>query len=131
VSRLMEELGGDPREGLHHDDEEAYGPDILSPHKQLFPDVQSYNDVIGQLLRRYHRLPKFKTPECKRADNIAVLIEAFSVMRSRGEGVHWQAMDPWRDDAHRLSRRTEFHIWGFDPETARQQYLKRYGELMP
>lgn len=129
VSRLMEELGGDPREGLGHDGNETYGPDVSSPQKQLFPDLRAYEDRVDKSLRMHLGLPLEKTSECKRADNIAVLIEAFVLMRSRGEGPHWCALDSYRADTNRLRVRPEFQIRCLDPEAARVAFLHRYQEL--
>jgi hypothetical protein len=129
VSRIMEELGGDPREGYHHDDNEAYGPDFLSPQKQLLPDSQRFMAKLDGQLRRWYGLPPFKTRECTHADNVAVLIEAKAIMRSHGEGPQWAALDPWRADAERLSKRQRFHIHCFDPERARTWYIQRGQEL--
>lgn len=86
VSNLMEGLGlGDPLEGLLHDATEAYLSDVPAPLKQFLPDWQKLDNRIDGALREYFRLPNKKTEGCKKADWLALFIEAYDLLPSRGE----------------------------------------------
>lgn len=86
VARIMQYLGeGDPLEGLLHDGTEAYLSDVPAPFKQFFPDLQKYDKEMDRLLRLQYGLPEEKTEACKRADWLALFMEAALFMPSRGE----------------------------------------------
>ena len=86
VSDLMESLGlGDPLEGLLHDASEAYLSDVPAPFKQFLPDWQKVDDSVEKALRSYWRLPERKSPGCKKADWLALFIEAYHLLPSKGE----------------------------------------------
>lgn len=105
VSRLMEEVQEcreDPLEGLLHDGTEAYLSDVPAPIKQLLPDWQVLDNRVEAALREYFGLPVKKSKACKKADWIALFIEAYWLMPSRGETY----LDPMnmREVAARLIR---------------------------
>ena len=93
VAYLMrrEELG-DPYEGLLHDALEAFLTDIPSPWKHLFPDVKRFDDTLESKLRAWAGLVgEHKSVGCKRADLLALFIEAYHLLPERGVDFH----DPW------------------------------------
>lgn len=85
VADLMEMLGlGDPREGLLHDATEAYLTDVPAPLKQFLPDWKKLDDKVDTALRLHFNLPEKKTSGCKKADWLALYIEAFELLPSKG-----------------------------------------------
>lgn len=80
--------GGDPREGLHHDDVEAYIGDLVAPFKKdkrfefWKPEIE---DPIDRQIREWLGLPPTKTQECEDADKCALLIESRELMVSGGD----------------------------------------------
>jgi len=88
VSRLMHWRGGNPLEGLLHDAVEAYLCDIPAPFKQLLPEYTTLEQSLDRQLRRKFGLPEEKTEACYEADQIALFVEAYHLMPSRGECFH-------------------------------------------
>src|SRR5687767_1520477 len=85
VSLLMEDVvGGNPLEGLHHDDTESVLPDVASPFKQLFPDLRKVDSEMERSMREAFGLPGTATDLCKTADWIALFIEAAQILPERG-----------------------------------------------
>lgn len=130
VSRLMAILGGDPFEGLMHDGNEAYLPDVPSPYKAMLPDLCKLENRVDLALRVHFGLEIRKTQECKDADIIALLIEAHYLLPSKGLDSHWDALAPYRKRAQAFIRRG-FCIPGYDvpPARAEAHFLARYYEL--
>jgi hypothetical protein len=94
VSKLMQDHGGDPMEGLLHDTTEFVMNDIVSPHKQFFPDWSAHDKRLEGAMRKQFNLPPKKTQECMWADWIALFIEAYHLLPSRGD----PAVNPiWTD----------------------------------
>lgn len=91
VAEIMDMYGGDPLEGLLHDGTEAYLCDIPSPFKQLFPDWTKVDKKLEVKLRTYYDLPKTKTELCKKADWLALYIEAARLLPSRAKT--WPYLD--------------------------------------
>jgi hypothetical protein len=86
VSDLMHNLElGDPFEGLMHDATEAYLADIPSPWKVLLPEYKALESRLDARLRQQFRLPAKITEGCKKADYIALYIEAEDLIKSKGE----------------------------------------------
>lgn len=103
VAKLMEELGlGDPFEGLMHDGTEAYLSDLAAPWKALLPDYKKLEASIELPMRRYFRLPDTITPGCKRADWIALFIEANTLMPTKAKD--WIAPDGIKEQAFELAK---------------------------
>jgi uncharacterized protein len=125
VSRIMEIAGDDPKEGLHHDDDEGYLIDMPSPLKALLPDYRALEKKISVPLRLWQGLPPEKTPECKRADWIAMFIEAYHLMPTRGE--NWFAPPGVRERAEEL--RWELKPLCMTPFAAEHQFLFRHNQL--
>jgi hypothetical protein len=85
VSRLMETVtGGDPVEGLFHDASEAYLNDLSSPVKGELPDYKRLEAFVEGGIRKELNLVPTKSDECKRADQLALFIESYDLMPSRG-----------------------------------------------
>jgi hypothetical protein len=84
VARIMFVEGGEPREGLMHDGTEAYLSDVPAPFKQYMPDWQDIDSKLELKLREHYELGD-KTDECKRADWIALFIEAYWLIPGKGE----------------------------------------------
>jgi len=125
VSYIMELDGGDPEEGVHHDDDEAYLIDMPSPVKALLPDYQALESKVGGALRTWHGLPAQKTPECKRADWIAMFIEAWHLMPTQAKD--WYAPPGVRERAAEL--RWQFVPNCLTPFAAEHNYLARVHAL--
>lgn len=85
ASLMQEEVGGDPLEGIMHDALEAYLTDVPSPFKQFLPDYKAFDDKLETALRAQFGLPDKKTEECKKADWLALFIEAYYLLPSKGE----------------------------------------------
>jgi len=76
VSFLMQEItGGNPLEGLLHDATDAVLPDVASPWKRFMPDFKAFESRLDTSLRAHFGLPSKKTPECSKADWLALYIE--------------------------------------------------------
>jgi hypothetical protein len=89
VADLMEGLGlGDPREGLLHDATEAYLSDVPAPFKQFLPDWQKVDVDLEAALRAQYGLPERKTEGCRKADWLALFIEAYHLLPSEGAIFH-------------------------------------------
>jgi hypothetical protein len=78
---------GDPKEGLLHDGVESVLTDVASPWKPLFPDWRKIDLHLETEFRRQFNLPGVKKSDgCNVADWLALFIEAWYLMPSRGEG---------------------------------------------
>lgn len=131
VSEIMEALKiGDPIEGLQHDDVESVLNDVNGPAKFMLPDYKSLEADLERKHRRFFGLPPEKTPECKHADLIALMVEGRSLLVSRGEpmieggipAVYGELADKWIAE-HGKS------IYCLTPAGARTSYLHRYEKL--
>jgi uncharacterized protein len=129
VAGLMAELKlGDPFEGLMHDAAEAYLSDIPSPWKQLVPDAVALEDRVERQLRQHFNLPASKTDGCNKADKLALFIESYYLIPSKGAdysdvlGVRPEAMalvnDHWK-------------VHGFDPNLGKHLWMKGFKHYGP
>jgi hypothetical protein len=92
VSQIMQDLDlGNPVEGLLHDGTEAYLADIPSPWKVLLPQYKEIESKLDARLREQFKLPSKITEGCKRADIIALFVEADSLMVTKG--ADWPSQD--------------------------------------
>lgn len=106
VHDLMEGFGlGDPLEGLLHDATEAYLSDVISPHKPLMPDWKVLDSGLETKVRQHFYLPERKTPGCTKADGLALYIEAYHLLPSKGFGPAWPKEEPLRNEALTLIER--------------------------
>lgn len=130
VSRIMEELKlGDPFEGLLHDGAEAYITDIASPWKSMLPDYKILEAMIDEPMRKHFGLPEAITAGCKRADWIALALEAEVLMQSAGKD--WLMPDGTRSDADGVRGKLGIGIACMPPIIASKEFLQRYHALVP
>ena len=132
VSQLMERYRlGDPFEGLHHDDTEAYLSDVPSPIKQLLPDWKAMDRSLEIKSREFWGIPEDKSPGCTEADSIALFMEADEVMPGSGR----EYLDPnnnrikARHIRYRV-RHPSLQIFGWSPAEAKKRYFNRHRELL-
>jgi uncharacterized protein len=90
---------GDPFEGLHHDDTESILIDMPSPVKALLPEYKKLERSLDERIRRFWKLPPTITEGCKRADYIALYVEAAYLIPSGGDGECWPNPDNVKADA--------------------------------
>lgn len=130
VSRIMAHRGGDPLEGLLHDGNESYLPDVPSPYKAGLPDMRALEDRVDLALRAHFGLTAHKTPDCQYADMVALMIEAWYLLPSQGLTEAWAACEAFRKPAHTYMR-MGYRVPSYDvsPHNAKIHYLNRYREL--
>jgi len=78
--------------GLHHDSHEAYLGDVPTPLKHHLPATyRMLTERADKAIAAKLNIPveRFMAPEIKRADALALRIEAAFLKKSRGVGVHW------------------------------------------
>lgn len=90
---------GDPFEGQHHDDTESILIDMPSPVKALLPEYKALEKSLDARLRKFWKLPPTITEGCKRADYIALYVEAAVLIPSGGLGECWPNPDNVKADA--------------------------------
>lgn len=123
--------GGDPFEGLMHDAAEAYLTDIATPWKVLLPDYASVTKRIEVPLRTYFGVPVSKTDECRKADLLALFIEANQLMEDRGVsyhdplGVRPEALQLVAGD-HMAAPGKKFRTHSFEPAFATHMFMEAY-----
>lgn len=127
VSLLMEELAlGDPMEGLLHDAHESIISDVPSPWKSILPDYRTLEGRLEGSLRSHFGLNTEKSEGVKRADWLALFIEAEALIPE--EGADFVDSNGLRPQALKLARQG-WHINGFEWKRARTLFLTRYDEL--
>lgn len=91
--------GGNPFEGLMHDATEAYLSDVPKPFKQKLVDLDKWDKRLESALRAQYSLPASVTAECKKADWLALAIEAHFLIQGQGTdfyyppGIYSEAMN--------------------------------------
>jgi hypothetical protein len=129
VAEIMRELAlGDPLEGLLHDGNEAYLPDVPSPYKKKLPELCALENMVDAQMRAHFKLDPKKSAGCKHADILALLIEAYELLPSRGTGPLWQSLHSYRALAMRLRARGIVPDYRGEVPTM-MAFLKRYEEL--
>lgn len=127
-SLLAEEVGYcDPFEALMHDAHESMVGDRASPMKAYTPDFTRFEKVAESDMRAAYGLPADITQGCKRIDYLALFIEAYFLMKSKGEG--WVDTLECRVEALKLIRRGGWRVTGLDPAQAKNAFLLRFNEL--
>lgn len=122
VSMLMARYyGGDPFEGLMHDGLESILSDVPSPIKRLLPDYKEIDDHLDRQLRKQFGLPEKKSPECKRADRVALFIEAHYLIPSGG--ANYQDPNGDREEALKIINETGLKISCLPPDVASKLWL--------
>ena len=130
VAKLMQHFGS-PKiglEGLLHDAAEFVYGDLATPVKRACTDYDHAEKNLDERIRARFGLSARKTDECGRADKIAMFIEAYDLLPSRGAaltdslGVRTQAME----------LREQFRIWTrpMGPELSEAWFLHTYQELV-
>ena len=128
VSLLVEELGlADPMEGLLHDAQESILTDVPSPWKSILPDYRELEATLEVSLREHFKLGVHKSEGVKRADWLALFIEAEALIPE--EGSDFVDSNNLRPEALKLARKG-WHINGFEWKQARTLFLRRYDELV-
>lgn len=120
----------DPYECLHHDDTESYLNDINGPAKALLPDYKGLEADLERKHRRDWGLPLEKTPECKHADLIALMVEGRSLLVSRGDtmieggipSIYGELADKWIAENGKS-------IYCLTPAGAYTSYMHRHEKL--
>jgi uncharacterized protein len=126
VSSLMDAMSlGDPFEGLMHDASEAYLSDVPAPFKQYLPELGEYDRKVDLAIRETFKLPPSTTVECKRCDWMALFIEAYWLLPSKGETFH----DPYNLRNRALEFKDEFEPFCFAPEVAVDVFRNAYKNL--
>lgn len=124
VSRIVEDLGlGDPFEGLMHDGAEAYLSDIAAPWKALLPDYKILEGKIEKPMRQWLGLPEVLSDGIKRADWLALFIEARALIPSKAED--WIAPEGIKEQAAELM----YEIRCFNPFFAETQFRRAFERL--
>jgi hypothetical protein len=124
VARIMKRLDlGNPFEGLMHDATEAYLSDIAAPWKAMLPDYKVMEARLELPMRRHFGLPDTITDGCKRADWIALFVEARELIPSGAKD--WIAPDGVKEAAAALPNLIEC----LAPEEARWEFLNSFGLL--
>lgn len=126
VAKLMEDLNlGDPFEGLMHDGTEAYLSDLAAPWKALLPDYKKLEAQIELPLRRHFGLPDTITAGCKRADWLALFIEANTLMATKAKD--WIAPDGIKEQAAELCKDiARYPIQGWYDVVAQRLFEKAF-----
>ena len=116
VSRLCKKH---PRQGLHHDDPEAFLTDIVRPVKKKMPAYKAAEAVLWRVIAKKFDLPFELDPEVHQADQIALMTEKRDVMSLC---VHkWALEDHYQP--------SDIRIVPMTPMEAKQAFLDRYYEL--
>lgn len=126
VSEIMEYLElGDPFEGANHDDTEYLLGDVSSPLKSLLPDYKLLEKRIDEAFREQLHLPLAITEGCKKADWLALFIEAATLVPSGGR--NWVAPDGIKEEAKVLANKFWIRGWGW--QEAESNWLARFNML--
>ena len=131
VCSLMLDLGlGNPFEGLMHDATEAYLSDIPAPFKKQLPDWQAIDKRLDTAMRKHYNLPETKTDGCRKADWLAVFIEAYFLIPE--QGVDFEDPMKLRREALALVHgKPRWRVHGFTPEVGTSMFLEAYRHYGP
>lgn len=128
VATLMRRLHlGNPFEGLMHDAQEAYLPDMPTPWKVQLPDYTKLERSIEIPLRTWAGLPITLSDGCKKADHLALYIEAIQLVEG-GLASLWSC-ENWDKDLKALADEylsTRTYPLGCDDHTAKVEFLLAY-----
>lgn len=129
VSYIMQANNlGDPFEGLIHDAQEAYLSDVNAPAKSYIPDYRALEARIEAPLRAWAGVPgDVVSAECKRADWLALFIEAHYLLPSKG--AEWLAPEGIKEQVAGLIATGLYEITGWTPAQARNAWLNMYRRL--
>jgi hypothetical protein len=134
VSLLMQELKlGDPWEGLWHDGQEAYQPDMVSGWKRECQGWREFEARVERPLRDHFALPSAKTYGCQQADRIAFYLE-WHYLKAVPTPTHFHDDAENQEPLRRAARTLIDAGWrtlNLYPQEATKAFLKRYDELRP
>lgn len=116
---------GNPWEGLMHDAAEAYLSDIAAPWKALLPDYKRIEAKIEKPLRQHYGLPEVLSDGVKRADWLALFIEARALIPSKAK--EWIAPDGIKEQAARI----KMPILALPPTRARFEFERMFKKWRP
>lgn len=126
VSEIMEYLElGDPWEGFHHDNGEYLLGDVSSPLKSLLPDYKVIEHHVDTAFRAQLGLPVTMSEGCKKADWLALFIEAATLVPSGGK--NWGAPAGIWDEAQSLIGKFWIRCW--IPDRAEREWQARFTQL--
>ena len=129
-SMLAEELGYcDPFEALMHDAHESVISDMAAPWKPHLSDYRGAERVAEGHLRAHYDLPDPVTLGCKKVDYLALFIEAYYLMHSKGEG--WSDPLNLRVEALKLVKREGWKLPLLEPSLAKTTFIERYRAVKP
>ncbi len=121
---IMENLKlGDPLEGLLHDATEAYLADIPSPWKVLLPEYKALEQCLDSRLRKQFGLPEKISNGAKKADYLALFIEAKELIPSKGKD--WPAQDGIKEEAIEYEKKFPIDLWR-DNENVANTFIGKY-----
>ena len=109
-----------------HDATEAYMGDVPAPFKQFLPDWRELDQGLEYALRDTYSLPREKDPWVKECDWIALFVEAYYLIPSRG--LDWAGPQECKDKAAELIE-NGLRIECWNPRLAKQKFLARALEL--
>lgn len=130
VSALVYHMGGNQQqclEALLHDATEAYMSDVPAPFKQMLPDWKKLDAELDSKLRAWLDLPEAKTGIVKEADWIALFIEAYHLIKDKGES--FSGPKEFRDKALQLIEDGKGQIFCLTPDQARSSFLSSWADL--
>jgi len=127
VAMLCEQLQlADPFEGLLHDGHEGYLVDLNKPWKAAITGYVSVEHKLETALRKQYKLPLTITAGCKKADLIALAIEAQQLLPNHGVDIVYP---PGIVEQARALR--DIHLNGYAPGLAGPEWLAAFHELRP
>lgn len=128
VSLICEGEGlADPLEGLLHDAVEAYIGDMPSPIKHVLPDFKALEHRLERQLREQFGLPPEMTPGCKRADLLALYLEAQTLLPSGGAVLFPQDTDGLREAVCELD--PSYTPVCMSPKMAQNAFIGKFREV--
>jgi len=130
VSEILEQWG-DPylMEGLMHDASEAYLSDVPAPFKRFLPDWKKIDKELEIALAKHYDLKYPRSANNKAADWVALFIEAYDLLPSKGIGWFWQDPEQLRGLAIDYRTNHEFQAYCWSPRKAEKRFLRRYYQL--
>lgn len=125
VASIVDKLQlGSPFEGLMHDAAEAYLSDIASPWKALLPDYKILEARIETPLRKHYGVPAQMSDGVKKADWLALFLEADQLIPSRAKD--WIAPPGIKETFEEI--RGKFAIHGYESDIAKWKFLDTFAQ---
>ena len=132
VANILEYIG-EPAlafEGLMHDAHEAYVTDVASPWKALIPDYRKVEESVELALRKWAGLPEKISGQVKRADWLALFIEAEQALVPGITNDWLEPEEGMKDTAAQMRYESpRFQLQYLDPQGAKLGWLRKYNQL--